>query len=152
MSEIRRIRQQLKAAYRGDAWHGPALMENLEGVTAAVAAAHPLAGAHSIWELVRHVAAWEIAAAQSIERNQYMFLEGAADWPPVEETSEAAWAAALVELDDAQKMLVDALAKLTDDQLDGIVPGRDFTFYILLHGVVQHSLYHAGQIGLLKKL
>lgn len=37
-------------------------------------------------------------------------------------------------------------------RLRNTVPGRDYNFYFLFHGVVQHSLYHAGQIALLKKM
>ena len=151
MSEIARIRWQLKAAYRGPAWHGPSLLENLTGVTAEIAAAHPIANAHSIWEIVLHVAAWETAAAQSIERGEGVFLEGTADWPPVTDTSEAEWKSALEQLDRAQTALIGAIEKLPDEKLDEKIPPRDFTFYVLLHGVVQHNLYHAGQIAMLKK-
>ena len=52
MSEIKRINDQLKRAFEGTAWHGPSVSEVLAGVTAEQAAAHPIAGAHSIWEIV----------------------------------------------------------------------------------------------------
>jgi hypothetical protein len=55
MSEIHRIADQLKRSLEGEAWHGPALRELLSGVTAKQAAARPLAGAHSIWEIVLHI-------------------------------------------------------------------------------------------------
>jgi len=50
MTEIERILDQLKRAYEGNAWHGPSVREALNGVTPEQAAAHPLSGAHSIWE------------------------------------------------------------------------------------------------------
>ncbi|HYV05863.1 MAG TPA: DinB family protein, partial [Blastocatellia bacterium] len=59
MSEIKRIRSQLRRAFEGEAWHGPSVMELLGDVTAEQAAAHPIAGAHSIWELALHIATWE---------------------------------------------------------------------------------------------
>jgi len=151
MSEARRIRHQLKISYHGKAWHGPALKEVLEGVTAATAAARPIEDAHSIWQIVRHVAAWQTEAARVLEGKSYESLAGDADWPPVIDTSETAWTGALGELENAQKALTDATANLTDEQLDQKVPGRDFTLYILLTGVVHHNLYHAGQIAILKK-
>ncbi|PYQ46578.1 MAG: hypothetical protein DMF78_26090 [Acidobacteria bacterium] len=52
-SEIERLEAQLEAAFEGPAWHGPSVLEALDGVTAEGASAHPLTGAHSIWELVR---------------------------------------------------------------------------------------------------
>jgi uncharacterized damage-inducible protein DinB len=36
--------------------------------------------------------------------------------------------------------------------LEAIVPGTQYSNYVLLHGVIQHNLYHAGQIALLKKI
>jgi hypothetical protein len=40
-------------------------------------------------------------------------------------------------------------------RLEEMVPGKEgahYTFYYMLQGVVQHELYHAGQIALLKKM
>src|SRR5580700_939308 len=55
MSDASRIKQQLENAFNGPAWHGPSLMENLKGVSAEVAAAKPVTGAHSIWEIINHL-------------------------------------------------------------------------------------------------
>src|SRR6266853_1935870 len=60
-TEAARIADQLRRAFDGTAWHGPSLMELLDGVDAATAAAKPLAKVHSIWELVLHIAAWDAA-------------------------------------------------------------------------------------------
>ncbi len=59
MSEASRIADQLRRAFDGDAWHGDSVLEILNGVTAAQAAARPITHAHSIWELVLHIAAWD---------------------------------------------------------------------------------------------
>jgi len=42
----------VKRAFDGPMWHGPALAELVAGVSSEEAAAHPVPGAHSIWELV----------------------------------------------------------------------------------------------------
>src|SRR5205823_2444016 len=52
---IERLLDQLNRAYGGEAWHGPALRELLEDVTEEEATAHPIAGVHSIIELVAHI-------------------------------------------------------------------------------------------------
>ena len=59
MSEITRIVEELNKIHQGDAWHGLSLHEALAGLTAEQAAARLLANAHTIWELVSHIAAWE---------------------------------------------------------------------------------------------
>ncbi len=86
MNEIERIEQQLKLAFEGGAWHGPGVLETLEGVTAKQAAAHPVAGAHSIWELVVHIAAWEDACRRRLGGDRAE-LSTAEDWPPITDTT-----------------------------------------------------------------
>jgi hypothetical protein len=49
MSQIDLIVDQLERAFDGEAWHGPALMEILDGIDARTAAARPIPSAHSIW-------------------------------------------------------------------------------------------------------
>ena len=58
MSQVDMVVNELKRSFEGEAWHGPALMEILDGIDAKTAAARPLPKAHSIWELVAHIAAW----------------------------------------------------------------------------------------------
>ncbi|HEY0406894.1 MAG TPA: DinB family protein [Pyrinomonadaceae bacterium] len=150
MSEVARIGSQLKRAFEGEAWHGPSLMELLADVTAEQAAARPLAGAHSIWEIALHVAAWEGVARLRLE-GQTALIPTEEDWPAVNDASEAAWREALTRLESGHRKLRAALRQLTDEDLEKIVAGQQYSLYFLLHGVIQHDLYHAGQIALLKK-
>ncbi len=144
MNECERIGDQLKRSYRGPAWHGPSVRENLEGVTAAMAAGR-------IWEIVRHIAAWEVEVAAVLDGKPSVTLSGEADWPPCSDVSEEAWQATLSELDQAHAALSDAVARFPEERLSEKVPGRNFPFYGMMHGVVQHNIYHAGQLGLLRK-
>ncbi len=152
MREVARIGSQLKRASEGGAWHGPALLELLADVSAEQAASRPLAGAHNIWELVLHVAAWQGFAAAALGGEPMPIdLPEEENWPPVVDASEEAWRAAVSNVGEVNKRLRDAVRKLSDEDLEKIVDGREYTVYFLLHGVVQHGLYHAGQIALLKK-
>ncbi len=153
MSESSRIADQLRRAFDGDAWHGDSVLEILNGVTAAQAAARPITHAHSIWELVLHIAAWDGAVLRRLG-GVAVELSDAENFPPVKDTSEAAWRKALAEVRRVHQDLVSAVLVLPDSRLDDMVPGKQgahYTFYYMLHGVAQHELYHAGQIALLKK-
>lgn len=153
MSEASRIADQLRRAFDGDAWHGDSVLEILNGVTAAQAAARPITHAHSIWELVLHIAAWDGAVLGRLS-GAAVELADAENFPPVEDTSEAAWRKALAEVRRVHEELVSAVSVLPDSRLGEMVPGKQgvhYTFYYMLHGVAQHELYHAGQIALLKK-
>ena len=151
IEERSRIADQLKRAFEGDAWHGPAVLEVLEGVGARAAAAKPISGAHSIWELVLHIAAWDGAIRRRME-GQALQLSPEQDFPPVKDTSDAAWRSALETLKQRHADLIQGVLAMPDHRLTSQVPGKDYDFYHMLHGAAQHELYHAGQIALLKKV
>src|SRR5271165_1346087 len=154
MPEAARIADQLRRAFDGEAWHGDSLFEILDGVTAAQAFARPIKGAHTIWELALHIAAWDGAAFRRLG-GAAVELSDAENFPPVTDTSESAWRAALARVRRVHEQLVAAVAGLPDSRLGEIVPSKEgahYTFYYMLHGVAQHELYHAGQIALLKKM
>ena len=154
MSEVARISDQLQRAFNGEAWHGPSVLKILNGVTAEQAAAHPIPGAHSIWELTLHIAAWENACRRRLKGDPAQLSDGE-DWPSIEDTGEEAWQDTQQHLRDNHQALLDAIAALDDSKLDRpIIENAETPFssvYVTLHGAVQHDLYHAGQIAILKK-
>ena len=150
MQETARIEDQLDRSLRGEAWHGPCLQDLLQDVTSSQAAARPLANVHGIWEIVLHVTAWIDAARRRLE-GEPLELSDEQDWPALHDTGEAAWKIALGNLEGAHQKLRGAVAALDPARLDDKVPGKPYSIYFLLHGVIQHNLYHAGQIALLKK-
>ncbi|MGH8068274.1 MAG: DinB family protein [Candidatus Entotheonellia bacterium] len=151
MSEIQRIEDQLRRAFEGHAWHGPAVRELLADVTAAKAAGRPLPSAHSIWEIVLHMATWERVVRRRLQGEAVADLPTAEDWPPVRDSSEAAWHRAIDDLEQANHDLCDTMARASEARLAEMVPGKDHSVYVMLHGIIQHDLYHAGQIAVLKK-
>jgi len=152
-SETTRIGDQLRRAFYGGAWHGDALFEILKDVTAERAAGRPVGNAHSIWELVLHIAAWDGAVRRRMT-GVAVKLSAAKNFPPVTDTSEAAWAKTQEQVRRVHDELVEAVENFPEKSLRKTEPGKKgahYDFYYMLHGVVQHELYHAGQIALLKK-
>jgi len=149
--EIARLQDQLKRAFSGAAWHGPAILELLADVSAEKAAAHPLAGVHSIWELTLHISAWEQAAVRRLNGDCSQ-LRDEENFPFISDTTETAWRTALETLKRNNQQLLAAIAALKNTRLDEPIMEGMSTVYVTLHGVIQHDLYHAGQIAILKKL
>lgn len=148
--EIDRILNQLERSYREESWHGPAVLEALAGVGAAQAAQRPIAAAHTIWELVLHMTYWKDIVRRRLagERPE---TDEALNFPDVQDPSPAAWARALTNLEAAHDALSQEIARLDDAQLDEHAPGGSMPRYVMIHGIVQHDLYHAGQIAILRK-
>ncbi len=152
-SECVRIADQLTRAFSGDAWHGPPLRDLLSDVTAQTAAARPINGVHSIWELAVHIDVYTRAGTEAIRGTPIPRWYGTGqDWLPLTDTSEHAWSQTSDDLFGHAQTLAAAIRDLPDRRLLEIVPGRDYNFYHLFHGLVQHSLYHGGQIAILKKV
>jgi hypothetical protein len=97
------------------------------------------------------VTAWINEVIEVLDGETYAVLTPERDWPAISAEDDGAWQAALGILDSSQEALCGAVAEMQEDKLWENLEGQDFTYYWLLHGVVQHSVYHAGQIGLLKK-
>jgi uncharacterized damage-inducible protein DinB len=150
ISESTRITDQLKRAFEGDAWHGPALLEILSDVDAAKAARRPIADAHTIWELTLHVAGWDGVVVRRL-RGKACTLEGEDNFPIIVDTGQSAWHKAVETLKENHAELTSEVSAMTDSRLAERVPGKDYDIYFMLHGAIQHALYHAGQMAILKK-
>lgn len=128
------------------------MLDLLAGVTAEKARARPLPSVHSIWELVVHVDVYLQVGFESTRGVPAPKLYGTEkDWPAQTDDSEAAWMTAQDRMFQNAEKLAQTIEKFDDARLQATVPGRPYDFYYLFHGIVQHSLYHAGQIAILKK-
>jgi uncharacterized damage-inducible protein DinB len=156
-SEIARIVDELEREHAGDPWHGSPLQQILEGIDHRQAATRPLPGAHTIWELVLHMISWKNEVRRRIGGAPAAVpLEG--DWPTPPNATAQAWSDTLAALEASHRSLVSSVSSLPEEQLFKPTndprdreSGAGVDHYVLLHGIVQHDVYHAGQIALLKK-
>lgn len=152
LSEAALIADQLRRAFDGHAWHGPALLELLKDIDATAAAAKPLPDVHSIWELVLHIRAWDNAGLRRLS-GETAKLKGNANFPLVPmAATEDAWKKAVAATTHTHQTLVETIEGLSEKRLRDRVPGKAYDFYHMFHGIAQHELYHAGQIAILKKM
>ena len=151
MSEIANLKDATKRIQEGDAWHGPALRETLADVSAEEASARPIPGSHTIWELVLHIAAWQEVFLQRL-LGQATEEPREGDFPAVTAPKEGEWTVALERLEGSHRRLLEYYAVLQNSSLDEKVVGKDYSVAYMIHGIIRHHVYHAGQIGLLKKL
>ncbi len=155
----------LRRSFDGDAWHGPALADVLRAVDARAAVARPVPGAHSIWELTRHLGAWADEIARRL-RGGVPTLPAAGDWPPAPDADRAtapAWTDACASLRTARDGVLAALAAFAPDRLDAALPpsadvsvaadalGARHSYAGMVLGLAEHNAYHGGQIALLRR-
>jgi uncharacterized damage-inducible protein DinB len=156
-NEVTRILDELQREHEGDPWHGSPLRTLLAGISPEVAAARPIRTVHSVWEIVLHMTAWKNEVRRRLAGAPAGTPEEG-DWPDVPAPTAEAWKTALSRLEQAHADLVAAVAKVPESKL--LEPTNDprdretgsgVSHYVLLHGIVQHDVYHAGQIALVRK-
>ncbi|HUQ98291.1 MAG TPA: DinB family protein [Gemmatimonadaceae bacterium] len=157
-SDFEALRQDLRNVYAGSPWHGSSITDVLNGVDADTAAQRMIPTAHTIWELVLHMTGWT--------REVTSRLKGAApksppeDWPvPRFGGGASAWKSALDDFASAHREVEEVVAALKPEDLvrwigDKRDPalGAGVTVGTLIRGLIQHHVYHEGQIALLKRV
>jgi uncharacterized damage-inducible protein DinB len=151
--ECARLVAQLRASFQGPAWHGPAVLEVLEGIDAQAAVARPIAGAHTIWELALHLTGTYGLVLRRLDGDPRN-LSPEEDWPAVAAVpDEPAWRAAreLVRARHAA-LIARIVERAAAIDLDApLVAEPPYSAHTQFVGVTQHDLYHAGQMALLRR-
>jgi hypothetical protein len=149
MTEVERILDQYDRAMHGDAWHGEPIWQILEGISAEQAAHRPHAQRHTIWEIVAHMAFWETEVHRRINKLPPRSLENL-NFPAMPAPTELHWKVTLDQLRRSNADFRNTLSQFDPSRLDEVPPGRNKSIYVDLHGVIQHHLYHLGQIVILR--
>lgn len=152
MNASEAIADSLRRTLTGPMWHGDAVNQLVSGLSAADAARQPIADAHTVWELVLHMAAWANIAQKRLSLKKQTEPTSAEDWPSLTSgPSIEAWSDAQMRLSEAYEGLAQKAEALDRDALNAQVPGHDYSVRVMLMGVVEHGAYHGGQIAVLKR-
>lgn len=149
MNEVKFLMDQIKTTFNGDSWHGPNLVKSLLGIEKEQASTRVIWERHTIWELTDHVTYWLEEVHKSVKSKKDLDHSGN-DWPKMGATEED-WKQSLLRLEAAVNMLVDELSTWRNSDLAENIPGNDYTFKQMLHGIIHHNLYHVGQINILRQ-
>lgn len=151
MTDPKELATRIRQTVTGPMWHGPSINEALEGLTYVAANSRPIAGAHSVWELALHIASWADIARTRLGEQIMRDPIRSKDWPPVPAPSPSAWRQAVEQIGSAYDALATHLEWMKPEDLQRIVPGRDYTVETMVRGVIEHGVYHAGQVAIIRK-
>ena len=148
--EIHNIKILLDEAYTGPAWHGPSVKEVLKNIshTESLSAIND---SNNIAEIVFHMIAWRIFLINKLKGQDDYEVSEVANFQKFDTITEQEWATLKSNLEHSQNELQELLSKSDDEILYKKVGLRKHNFHILMNGVIQHDLYHLGQIVLIKK-
>lgn len=157
MTEIDRIADQLERIRSGDPWYGASAADAVRGLTAEQAATRPLPEAHTVWELALHMTSWNREVLRRVRTGTW---RGPADgdWPAVPEATEENWRFTVQSLARSFDELIEAVRAFPAERLDEVLGdardrplGSGVSYYVMLHGIVQHNVAHTSQMSLLRK-
>lgn len=146
-NELPNLTLLLQRSFKKNAWHGPSVRESLENVTQELSLKR-IPGTHSIIELVAHMTSWRMFAVKRLQGDADFKVSDEANFPAATD-----WVATLNALEESHTQLMEALKSFPEEKLQETVPNASapYSFYIHLHGIVHHDLYHAGQIMLIRR-
>jgi hypothetical protein len=151
MTATERILNHYDGVLHGEPWHGDAIWQVLDGISAQQAAARPIPDFHTIWELVMHMSFWEGVAAQRLYGQKAGLVEEL-NFPAMPAPTEENWRKTLEEFRTSNRNFRDALNKVDPAKLDQLTAAQKRTYYGEAHGILEHHVYHVGQIVMLKKI
>jgi uncharacterized damage-inducible protein DinB len=143
----------LNQLYEKGAWFGDTYLEKLADVTEEEAFRQPAPGVHSIAELVSHVIYWRSPIIKKLTgvKNYQASVDNPENWLSPEQLKARGWKKLLKEFDDSQKKLTSLLKSAKPEFFkEEYSPGNSWQY--VTEGIIQHDIYHLGQLGLVKKM
>lgn len=150
--EVQSIITNLESVLNGQPWYGEAVMPMLRKIHPAVVYINP-EKSHAAIEIVYHMITWAEFTLSRVQKKQNYDLKTAEqmDWRTIDPKIHT-WEKGLNEFEQLHQQLVAALQTMDDSFLSEMVDYREYNFRFLLNGLIQHNIYHLGQIAFLKNL
>ena len=145
MSEqIQKIADSYQAVTIKGAWYGPTVAELIAKIPVELATTPPVPGAHSISELLQHLLLWNERIRNTSE--SYPMPR----WDAEKEWAEPAipWKELVARWNQSRDLLEERIRKFPVEDLTKQVPGRNYPYETMFHGILQHAIYHSGQIAM----
>jgi uncharacterized damage-inducible protein DinB len=144
VDETQRIADSYRAATIKGAWYGPTLAEMLAGISPELAMMAPVPGAHSIAALLQHLLLWNERIRNTSDSHPMPRWEAEKEWaePPIP------WNELVTRWNQSRDLLEEKIRSFPVVDLAKHVPGRSYPYETMLHGIVQHAIYHSGQIAM----
>ena len=151
MTEAEQILDQYDRVMNGDAWHGDPVWKILSGISPEIAARRVEANTHTIWELVSHMTFWETEVCRALNNLPARSMVEL-NFPAMPEGTNQNWSDTLAGLRQSNADFRQCVSELDPARLDETTPGRKWSIYVDIHGVIHHHIFHAGQIVILSKI
>jgi uncharacterized damage-inducible protein DinB len=152
-TKINRIIQTLEDIFKGEVWYGDSMIDIITSIAPKDAISKNVTVDKSILEVVYHMVQWRLFTIKALEQEEPYDIElnSTKDWKYFDKPTEKEWSKQLKLLLETQKDLIDILQELKDEDLQTIAANRSYTLEFLVNGIIQHDIYHLGQISIIHR-
>ena len=151
-NELKIYAAQLNENFAGEPWFGRNIQAILKEINEDIASQKPN-GQHSMLELLYHMINWRLFTINRLEKSSATvksFEEN--DWQVLDHQDKSLWQKGIEQLNDTQQRLLNLINTMKDEDLQSPVHERDYENRTLINGIIQHDIYHLGQIAYIKKM
>ncbi len=151
--EIQSIIRRIENVNSGTPWFGRAVYSLLEEVDPKKVYEKPNGSEHSLIDLLYHMITWADFSLKRLQKDKVNDLAAAEklDWRKIDPKKHT-WKKGLAEFRSIYKKIIAILKKKEDAILKEVVDFRNYNYRFLLNGMIEHNIYHTGQVAYLKKL
>ena len=149
---INNIIRQLHEIQEGSLWFDQCFKDKIGGLSEAVAITRPIPQLFSVAEHVSHMLAWRKECMLRFNGLQTDLMNSAEDWKDNTILQKIGWTALLQRFYDSTQALIDHMRAHDDSYLEIKFLDTEYNHHYLIEGIIQHDLYHMGQIGVTLKL
>ena len=143
---------QIKDLEGAETWLDETFDKKLKGINDKNAFIRPVKDLHSVAEIVSHLIEWRKSLLSIFKTGKRtVSMDSPENWKTNEELKKESWKDLLKKLKATQKDITSFLSTKDDKWLKQKKPrGKDiFEYYVI--GLIQHDVYHLGQIGIVRK-
>lgn len=144
--------RQLNELQEGSPWFDQSLHDKLDTLDETTAFARPHPALHSVAEQVSHMLEWRKECILRFNGGKTELMHAPADWRTNEELKAIGWRNLLRALYDSTESMIALIRGKTDDYLDTVFRDTNYNYMYLVEGIIEHDIYHLGQIGVTLKL
>jgi hypothetical protein len=149
--EMQSIIRNLQNTISGEPWYGKPISVLMAEVDSSKASVRPYNKGHSLNDILYHMIFWSEYTIHCVNLNSPVGGFEKLDWPALVPTEDS-WQNGISEFKNIHQKLIELLQTKEDEFLKVMIPGTNYNFRFLLNGLIQHNIYHGGQIAYLTKI
>jgi uncharacterized damage-inducible protein DinB len=149
---IKNIIRQLHEIQDGSLWFDQFFKDKIDNLSGAEALTRPIPQVHSVAEHISHILEWRKECLLRFKGMKTDLMNSPDDWKDNIELTAMGWVNLKNTFYESTSVLIHALENQDDIYLETRFADTDYNFHYLIEGIIQHDLYHLGQIGITIKL